>query len=168
MKKQIFLYSLSTIIFLSFGFKTINQALKIKTYYSLESAIKSPKEVYKLDQMFKGLKEFPVQILEFTNIEDLVLRGNNIKSIPREIKALKNLKNLSLGQNPIQNVDTLFSSIKELNNLEELDLEMTGIKSIPNSILELKKLKILFLWNNPIDSIEIKRIKALLPEVEIK
>ena len=168
MKKTIFISALIIISFIGFGFKKTNQSLKVKTYYSINNAMKSPNEVYKLDLMFQNHKEFPVQILKFVNLEDLILRGNQIKSIPKEIGILKQLKDLSLGQNPIKNIDSAFIAIKQLKNLEELDLEMTGIKSIPNSILELKKLKTLYLWNDPIDCIETIRIKALLPNVLIK
>jgi len=166
MKKLLTIRILFIFSVLFYGF-TLNDS-KTKTFYSLSAASKTPKDVYKLDLMFKGYNEFPNQILEFKNLENLILRGNQLKDLPIEIKKLKKLKELSLGQNPIQNFEKLFESISGLKNLEELDLEMTGIKSIPKSILKLKKLKTLYLWNNPIDSLETIRVKALLPEVEIQ
>ena len=166
MKNSLFRLSFLLIALMSFSFFTVGN--KVKTYYSINEALKEPKGDKKLDLMFKGYKQFPSEIIQFKNLEDLVLRGNKIEEIPIEIKKLKKLKELSLGNNPIKDFDLLIETLKTVKKLESLDLEATGIKKVPNSIKELKKLKTLYLWGNPIDSNEISRVQSLIPSVEVK
>ena len=51
------------------------------TFYSIEEAIKTPGEVLKLDLHFKGLNEFPNEILKFQELEELILWNNHIETI---------------------------------------------------------------------------------------
>tara|TARA_B100000809_G_C15089052_1_gene512519 strand:- start:120 stop:1583 length:1464 start_codon:yes stop_codon:yes gene_type:complete len=87
------------------------------------------------------LDEFPLEVLDL-DITVLILRGNNIKSIPVTIMKLKDLK--------------------------KLDLTKNQLTSLPIELGELKSLKKLILKGNSIPQDEINKIQSLLPECTIK
>ena len=87
------------------------------------------------------LDEFPEEALDL-DIAVLILRGNNIKTIPASIVKLKDLKKLDLAKNQLT--------------------------SLPVEIGELKSLKKLILKGNSIPQDEINKIQSLLPECTIK
>ena len=47
-----------------------------KHFYSIEEALKNPEEVYILKLYDQGFAEFPEEIFNFTNLEQLHLIGN--------------------------------------------------------------------------------------------
>ncbi|ORX80363.1 L domain-like protein [Anaeromyces robustus] len=103
------------------------------------------------------MKEFPKEITEFTNLEKLIIEGNAITELPKEIVNLKNLKELSLitvGMNEFP------KEITELTNLEKLVVVDNDITELPEEIVNLKNLKILDL-NDDLLNIFPKQIAKL-------
>jgi len=60
----------------------------MKTYTSLESALKNPEQVYRLKLQKQELKDFPKEIFLMKNLRQLDLSKNKIKVIPEEIGQL--------------------------------------------------------------------------------
>jgi len=125
---------------------------------------------------------FPNTKIEFELMRNLIIESPKLTSIPKEARALKSLRNLSLvgrfGQIP--------SEIYELENLEKLYLMRSGLSVLTKDINKLKNLKCLILLNNNIQELpnidkltklesvdissnrltneEIKNFKAKLPK----
>lgn len=87
------------------------------------------------------LEKFPEEVLDL-DVAVLILKGNNIKSIPASIVKLKDLK--------------------------KLDLTKNQLISLPLELGELKKLKKLILKGNSIPQDDIDKIQSLLPGCAIK
>ncbi|MFX1311529.1 MAG: leucine-rich repeat domain-containing protein [Promethearchaeota archaeon] len=77
----------------------------------------------------------PKQICKLEQLEELILRDQNIENIPECIINLKSLKRLDLLQNDIRYIPNYF---KELHGLELLDLGENKIRKIPESLKLLK------------------------------
>lgn len=108
----------------------------------------------------EGLTEFPIEILQLEELEELYLGNNNISFIPPGIKNLKKLKVLSLIKNQISIIPI---EICYLSDLVQLGLNQNAIKEIPEELCDLKKLEVLGLNNNQISAIpqKIKNLKNL-------
>lgn len=98
-----------------------------RVYTSLDQ-VTDPQEVYILSLKKHRLKEFPSEILTYTNLRQLNLSHNRIRHIPDSIGCLTQLKVLNLSHNPILELP---ASIAQLTHLEELILNMTGIVALP-------------------------------------
>lgn len=90
-------------------------------YYSLESALAAPnpKAVTQLFLNDAGLKAFPTEILQFSNLNVLELSYNNIESIPLEIEKLAHLRFLNISNNRIKNLP---ESLFKISTLEAVNI----------------------------------------------
>lgn len=118
-----------------------------KVYHSIESALRNPKSVYRIDLSKQKLKAFPEELIQFPNLNEVVLDKNKIDSIPPVIGKLKYLQVLSMQSNKI---DTLRKEVFWLQHLKKLDLGDNLISYIPADLEKLQKLEVLCLWDNPI------------------
>ncbi|MBL7941309.1 MAG: leucine-rich repeat domain-containing protein [Flavobacteriales bacterium] len=116
-------------------------------FTSLESAMANPTAVYRLDLTKQKLKDFPPEILGFTNLNELVLDKNKLLTLPEEISSLSNLQRLSVAHNAL---DTLQKGVCKLQNLRYLNLSDNFITGIAEEVQQLNKLEVLILWQNPI------------------
>lgn len=118
-------------------------AQEYKTYYtSLEEALKTPDQVYKLDLTSQSLIVIPESISQLTNLTDLDLSYNDIKSLPSRIfSTLGNINSLNIEGNKIAHLP---GSVYELEKLEYLNLNGNPIDSLSDNIIQLKKLKFLY------------------------
>jgi len=91
---------------------------------------------------FNKLGEFPVEVCELTQLNQIYFKNQNIESIPKEI-----------GQ---------------LTQLKKLDLSKNKISSIPDEIGACQELKTLILKGNPLPESEINKLQKLLPDCKIK
>lgn len=155
---------------------------------SLDSAKKNPDAVVKLVLRKQKLKEFPVEIFKFKNLQYLDLSKNDIKELPdsivnfknlqylivsktglerlpKNIGQLKNLKHLNVNQNEIR---MLPFSIGELNNLEVADLWSNELEYFPESMANMKNLKWMDLRNILIPKVHQERIQNMLPNTTIQ
>lgn len=118
-----------------------------RIYRSIENAMKNPEKVFRLHLVKVKLKEFPVEIFQFKNLQELILDKNKINEIPDAISELKNLETLRLSHNRI---DSIPPALLKLQHLKTLDLSDNIIGSVPENIDFLSNLEYLILWDNPI------------------
>lgn len=122
--------------------------------YPIEIKGKTTKQVTKLNLSGLGLKEFPENLFEFTNLTKLVLSNNRIKVIPKEILRLKKLKVLDLANNEIK---VLHSAVFKLPMLRVLNVYGNQIRKFPKQI-ESSRIKRIIALNNPIEEGEYERL----------
>ena len=132
----------------------------VKTFTSLESALKHPEQVYKLKLQKEGLTKFPMEILQFKNLQVLDLSKNKIEEIPEEIEQLGNLTSISFSKNRLVSIPP---SIGKLVHLKVLVLNQNEIDSIPNEIGNLVHLVYLDMWSNNLSYFpkELRKLVAL-------
>jgi len=111
-------------------------------YEDLDLALQEKENVRHLNLMYKGLKEFPIEILQFKNLENLDLAHNELTAIPVEISGLTNLKFLYLNDN--------------------------RLADLPQSLRTMTSLRILFIQMNPVntDSTMLEKIPTGLERLE--
>jgi internalin A len=129
-----------------------------------------------LDLAGHNLTELPPEIGRLTQLETLILGrqkkdskgqprwrykgdryvavvvGNDLMTLPTEIKALKNLKNLDISGNPWGSFPPV---VTELNSLEKLTSVESDLMTIPEAIAQLSNLTTLNLRDNKIEDIPI-------------
>lgn len=132
----------------------------VKTYYSLEEALKQPDKVYKLELRKEKLTEFPKEIFLFKNLNSLNISKNKIPSLPKEIGTLTNLQYLDISLNDI---DTLPNEIGNLIHLKELIINRIDITYLPTTIGNLNQLEYLDAWGTFIEYFpdEMKKMSSL-------
>lgn len=116
-------------------------------FYTLEEAMKQPKEVKHLSLRERNFETFPTEILTFENLERLDIAMNLFTTLPDSIGKLKKLTRLSCAYGYLTHLP---GSIGDLENLESLVLLDNKLTSLPPEIGNLKKLRRLNLALNPI------------------
>ncbi|MCC5813756.1 MAG: leucine-rich repeat domain-containing protein [Leptospira sp.] len=128
-----------------------------------------------LESESKPVKEFTLNHKRFqddlsilgsyTDLENLTLNFNAIKSLPPEIGKLTNLKKISLYGNALEDLPVEFQN---LTSLETIVLGRNPMKSIPKNLGNLPKLRVLALDGTKITlSEEDIQVLASLPSLEI-
>jgi Leucine-rich repeat (LRR) protein len=156
------------------------------TYRSLQEALEHPSKVLRLDLSDKRLEEFPPEILLMTNLEELRLRNDGIRSLPPGIGGLSKLRTLDLSGNPITVLPDEFTQLRSLEvlllnddpaldlehdlellsrlpRLRILELRGDGIRQLPSSIGRMEHLEELYLNNNQLQAFpaELNGMRAL-------
>ncbi len=124
-----------------------------KTYKEIEEIKKNPNDVIVLDLGDKDLKELPKEIEACKNLQKLIIYGNQLKKLPDFLGNLKNLRFIDVYNNQLQDLPNNFSN---LENLLYIDLGNNRFKSIPPPIFELKNLTHLFIYGNRLKNIDEK------------
>ena len=189
MKKWVF-FVLGIVGFaqLNWAQTTASSVLDTATVYrNIAKALEHTDLVYRLDLKRKRLKEVPVEILQFKNLQELNLNRNKLDSLPPWLIQLQDLMVFSANRNEIEEIP---KEICRLPELRILDMSNNYLKSIPKNINQAKKLEKLILWGNLISDFpptlrqcknlilldllhnemsadEQERIKFLLPDIEI-
>ena len=118
-----------------------------RVYTNLETAMENRDQVLRLDLSRQKLYDFPPEIFQLTNLQDLKLNKCRIIELPDSFALLPNLKHLQSQHNEI---GTIPLSLLQRKNLITLDLADNIIEVIPNEIEGLAQLETLALWDNPI------------------
>ena len=126
--------------------------------YPIEIKGKTKKQVTKLNLSGLGLKEFPENLFEYTNLTKLVMSNNRIKVIPKEILMLRKLKVLDLANNEIK---VLHSSVFKLPNLRTLNIYGNKIKKFPKQLYD-SKIQTLIAGKNQIEEIKVDQMTDLV------
>jgi Leucine-rich repeat (LRR) protein len=149
------------------------QTFYSETYTSVQT--EHPKKVLRLDLSNQNLHEVPVGLQKFTGLKTLNLSKNNeidltsfisaiasketlevlildnlaLKTLPKNIAQLTNLKHLSLNGNPSLKWDETFLYIATLP-IEFLNLQYNRLQGLPQEISEIKTIKDLNVSHNQI------------------
>ncbi|MES2772944.1 MAG: leucine-rich repeat domain-containing protein [Bacteroidota bacterium] len=121
-------------------------------YFGLAEALaeKDPQIVSRLTLAGQNLNSIPEEVRGLTNLIDLDISSNQITKIPSWLTELKKLERLNLRVNPI---DTLSQTFFDLKNLADLDLWGCKLQSIPSGFGRMKRLKGLNLGANNLDKL---------------
>lgn len=106
----------------------------------------------------------PESIGNLTNLKELWLKRNKLKSLPDSIGNLTNLENLTLGDN---NLESLPDSFCYLTKLRSLGLDENRLKSLPDNFGNLVNLSGLYLDDNDWESLpnsfgRLTKLKSLV------
>lgn len=98
--------------------------------------------------------------LNLLELEELIVTGNKIKSLPDGIGNLIYLRGLDVSYN---NLKSLPESIRNLNNLEYLGVIGNNLELFPESIEDLRNIKSIYVDENNIESLpeSIGRLSSL-------
>ncbi len=107
---------------------------------------------------------FPLKILEYYNLQLLVINHHELAEIPKEIEQLNHLQFLDLGYNQLYDLPETFGN---LMYLEALNLENNMFSDIPAVIYNLPKLKILNLSGNPISESQKQELRNKLSKIKL-
>ena len=116
-----------------------------KVYLNLADIKNSSEDICIVNLSGQNLETIPLEVLALKNIRELYLGRNNISKLPEDISRLKSLEKLILGRNKLT---TLPKEIADLKNLKILKLGRNQISSLPKEIGQLKKVSLLELDNN--------------------
>lgn len=116
-----------------------------KTEYELSTNTIIVPSTKALDLSNQQLTELPETVLSSTQLEILLLNGNEIRYIKPSISRMHKLSRLYLYNNDLKNLPP---SIGELSNLILLDVGINDLTEIPPDISQLTKLTELILYDN--------------------
>jgi Leucine-rich repeat (LRR) protein len=104
--------------------------------------------------------EFPPEVLNMPQLEELLIGHNPVSKLPDNLKSLKNLKRLSINATQIKEFS---SDLSALESLETIGLDHNEFKKVPESILTIPNLKRLGLNNNKLTDLKFidERLKGL-------
>ena len=128
MKKNIQLIIILTLLFNQIVICQVQDTSK-GIYRDMELANHNKNNVKALLLNNQGLKEFPISVLEFKNLEVLNLMDNELTEIPLDIDKLIKLRRLFIANNPLEKLPY---SISHLYNLQVVFI--TTNKSIEKDI----------------------------------
>jgi Leucine-rich repeat (LRR) protein len=144
---------LVVVLFAAWGSKVNAQLLDSASllqepvFDNLAEALREPEKVVRLHLVKQKITEFPKEIFQFPNLQELDLSRNRIKELPDSIGNLKNLQVLNLSRNQLE---VLPSSIGKLINLRKLTVNQNSLTALPPAIGDLQNLRVLDLWSNDI------------------
>jgi len=159
----------------------------MRTYRSLDRALKEPELVYRLDLSGEKLKTFPEELYLLKNLNALDLSGNKLKELParlgefiymQEFRASKNklkkfpeavckwvhLKRLDMSRNALDSLPPCMGRLKELMSMDLWDNDLAGF---PDELSSMKALRFLDLRAIQFDEPEMERIQRLLPSAKV-
>ncbi len=130
------------------------------TEFVIQKQAKNAEALTELNFSGYKLPHFPLEFTKMTNLTQLFLPHNEIKTIPNEITQLTNLKVLSLGYNPLESFPP---PILKMTHLEVLYLAGALLKELPKRFPVLKQLTVLDLSNNIFDQLpqEVCKLTSL-------
>lgn len=132
----------------------------VRTFRSLESAMKDPDQVYRLDLSGKKLKEVPDGIRAFKNLNALDLSSNKLRVIPTWFSDIPYLQELRVSRNKLVDFPAVICKLKRM---KRLDLSRNALTGLPKCMGGLKELVSLDLWDNDLADFpdEIEGMEAL-------
>ena len=118
-----------------------------RVFTDLKIALENREHVLRLDLSRQKLSQFPDEIFQLSNLQDLKLNKCRIVELPDSFHLFPNLQRLQCQHNDISVIP---ANLLSSTNLVVLDLADNVIEVIPNEINQLSKLETLALWDNPI------------------
>lgn len=132
----------------------------VRTYHGLESAMKDPGKVYRLDLSHERLKEVPTEVRAMKNLNALDLGRNKLRALPDWLGELTHLQEFRASRNKLTKFPEVLCS---LIHLKRLDLSENALEGLPACMGTLTELVSLDLWSNDLAEfpIELEGMKAL-------
>lgn len=124
-------------------------------------------KVYRLKFKRKLPNDFSQKILNFPNLQQLILSGVNLKEIPEQIFELQNLTYLDLSNNRLKELP---AKIGKLSQLQQLIINRNNIAELPKEIKNLTNLKYLDMWSTLIITLpqEISALDNNLKTIDLR
>lgn len=119
-----------------------------KEFYSLESALKDPDHVYRLQLTKKKLKAVPEEIRQLKNLNALDLGKNKLRELPEWMGELVYMQEFRAPQNKFT---AMPGSVCRWKNLKRLDLHQNEITGLLPCMGQLKEVVSLDLWSNDLE-----------------
>lgn len=158
------------------------------SYTSIEEALKEPDKVIRLELRKMKLKEFPVEIFQFKNLQYLDISKNAIRYVHDSLHLIPNLQFFNASKNKIEqmpptigkltqlkslnwNNNELISIPYQIGNLSELqylDLWSNNLSYFPESLSKLNQLRVMDLRSIMINAVQQERLHQLLPNTKIE
>ncbi|XP_078583239.1 uncharacterized protein LOC144865962 [Branchiostoma floridae x Branchiostoma japonicum] len=146
---------------------TYSLAIKSKDPPCIPDFLKKDPRTLKVSQLhlsINRMKKIPAGISIFSQVTDVKLDRNKLKSLTQEFTELKKIKNLDLGNNVFK---TFPAQIKDFRELEVLRFSVNQVEEIPPGVFtRLPKLKNLRIGSNrlktlPEDLVSLERLEYL-------
>jgi Leucine-rich repeat (LRR) protein len=119
-------------------------------FTSIDEALKNPEVVINVDLCSQDLKEIPIELKAFENLQMLLLDSNFISEVPEWIRDFKSLWYVSIGYN---NLERIPSSLTKMKQLEHLSLRNNKITKLANTPFCQKSLSFLDLAYNQLTQV---------------
>ncbi len=126
---------------------------------------KDIKQLHTLDLSYCHIRALPKSIGDQKNLNELYLNNNNLSSLPGAIGKIEELEILDLSHN---NLTDLPDEFGDLQSLEYLILSNNPLEYLPQNIENLTDLKYIELPKNTLDKDNLKAVKKMFKDVEIK
>lgn len=138
-----------------------------KVFTDIKEALQQPDDVYRLKLKKKKLRQFPMDIFKFKNLNELDLSHNQLVKVPAEISTLEYLQYVNLSKNKLT---ALPAEIGKLVNLRELVLNNNKLQSLPPEMGQLYALRVLDIWGTEVDVLpyEISKLKHTLEKLDMR
>lgn len=109
------------------------------------------------------LDEIPIEIFKLTKLKELCIHNIRLEHFPIEVCSLVNLVKISLKGN----LSTFPEGLYDIPNLKEIDLSENNISLIDKKITHIKNLERLNICQNSFSTLELEKLKEMLPNVQI-
>ena len=119
-------------------------------FNSMDEALANPEVVINVDLGSQDLKEIPIEMKAFENLQMLLLDSNFITEVPDWIRDFKSLWYVSIGYN---NLERIPSSLTKMKQLEHLSLRNNKITKLASTPFCQKSLNFLDLANNQLSQV---------------
>lgn len=155
----------------------------VQVYINLDSALKNPEAVIRLNLERSKFKKLPESVLHFKNLRELNINNNKLKELPAWLSNLEALERLYVSKNKIEEFPEVICELKklkalvlsrndlyaispcigDLTKLEALDIWETNVAALPIEMQNIKQLKLLDMRAIQMNENEQNNIRALLP-----
>lgn len=132
----------------------------VRTFRGIESAMKDPLKVFRLDLSRGKLKAVPEEIRAMKNLNALDLSRNKLRTLPAWIGELGYMQELRVSRNKLMAFPDVICSFV---HLKRLDLSRNALPGLPACMGALAELVSLDLWSNDLVDFppELEGMKAL-------
>ena len=161
------MYKLATFcLLLSWNVSAWAQVPGDSTFYSLAKAMAKPEQVKHLILKNQNLDSLPPVLLSMKHLVELDLEGNRIQQFPGDLGQLPRLEVVRLSENTRLKLGTVLRQLEGAEHLKELDLSSCELEFVSYRIGRLTQLEELNLAHNQLKKLPsslfyLSRLKVL-------